>query len=627
MKWKKYLLVFTFLIFCVCFSLSAQNLKIYFLDVHQGNGVVVITPNKKVLVDDCNSGYDNKVISTLSSEGITTITQIIATHPDNDHMGGLDDVINNFTGTIYNCYDNGHSYTNDSDYTAWTNAIASKGLNHLALKTNDEIVLDSAAGVTYRCLASDGYVIGKTNKLSSDPNGESVVILLTYKNFDIWLGGDATGPIEYNLVSKINDASFTKDGDVTVYQVDHHGSNAEESGYPHSCQDLLNAMNPQISIIQSKSGYGHPTQEVVDRLVGVNSFNDVWLNESTNDGETNDADPTKYPSRCHYVGGDILLETDGYNVWVNENLIVGSGIVFTPDKLLNNGINQATIEAKVAIAPSEISYVYADLSHIGGVTTQTLYDDGSHGDTIASNGIYTFNNIRTTTNDGNYPISVVVFRTDNSSATNIANLTVVDDTYAPLANSFSAKLTNNIVKLKWDNPTNSDFDHLIIRYKYDAFSTSTNDGILLYSSTNNIETYLFSNPEYYKRYYFTIFFVDTKGNYSKLSQDLLVIPTDESEYAKISDNYIKPDDIEKKIRIIFNDSVINPSLMPTVKIYNVQGEIVKKIDVTLNNLDTSNNSVEWDLDNNANIQVGSGLYFIVINTLKGDLKEKVLIVR
>jgi len=617
---RKLIIIHIFIIL-LSITLFAQKLKLYFFDVGQGDGTLIITPNKKAMIIDCNTGsYYTKMINTLNNESIATLEYIIATHNHDDHYGGLDNIINNFgPNRIKTCLDHGGTYSSE-----WTTAALSTINGRSNITPGEWRILDSNANIKFYCVAAAGKTT-TGGPYASYENAKSVGIILKYKDFDAWIAGDLTSSVEINCINDINNPSITGDGDITLYQINHHGSDTSSDA------TFLSALNPYITIVQSENGHGHPTQNVIDKLINVNLFNKIWLTESTNDGEIDDADPTKYPERCFYVDGDILVETDGYSVWINGELVIGSGIevvTFFPNKLPNNGVDTSTIEVKIGIDTNSFTNVIIDWTSIGGNAYEPLYDNGTHGDRKPNDLIFTFTNLYTISNQGKYPIIITVFKTNGDKIIQTNYITVIEDTYPPVGKNFIAKFIDNKINLSWQNPSESDYDHFIIRYNTNPYSypTSTNDGILLYSSTNKqLENYTFINFEYYKKYYFRIFFVDVKGNYSYLSKDILIVPTDEKEYVKISDNFIKPED-GQEIEIIFNNSVLNTSHLPEIKIFNIKGELLKKIDVSRSDIDFSNNSIKLKLTDRVENTIASGLYFIVINTSKGTVKHKILVV-
>ena len=77
-------------------------LQIYFFDVGQADSILIISDNKAMLIDAGTNEMGTKVVENIKKLGIEKIDYLIGTHPHEDHIGGLDDVIKNFEiGTIY----------------------------------------------------------------------------------------------------------------------------------------------------------------------------------------------------------------------------------------------------------------------------------------------------------------------------------------------------------------------------------------------------------------------------------------------------------------------------------------------------------------------------------------------
>src|SRR5215510_5318841 len=102
---------------------QAPTLKIYFLDVGQGDSTLIVSPTgTSLLVDAGPEGEGTStVVPFLLSQGVTTVNYALATHYHTDHIGGLDEVANAMPGPTL-CYDRG--LTNTPTTTAYTNYAA-----------------------------------------------------------------------------------------------------------------------------------------------------------------------------------------------------------------------------------------------------------------------------------------------------------------------------------------------------------------------------------------------------------------------------------------------------------------------------------------------------------------------
>lgn len=602
----------------------AGNLKVYFLDVRQGDCTLIVTPGSNAVLIDCNSGYHAQPLNKLSSLSIQTLDYIIATHDDGDHAGGLDEVIGGFGfSRVKTCFDHGGTYSAD-----WTTAASTK---RRTINVGTNIVLDT--DITLFCLAAGGKAYDPalpaphvTGQLDTEDNGLSVVVLLKYKNIDIWIGGDATSPVENGCINAVNDPTVTGDGNISVLRADHHGSKF------HTYAPFLSALNPLISIISSGGdAYGHPTQEVIDRLEAVNLFNYIYCTEAEGaDGGT----PS--PGRGVRLGtfgdavldGNADLETDGNSVWVNGTLMISGGIasvICSPSSLQNNNRHKASVEAAVTVPADSVSNVALDWSSLGGPGNQKMYDDGTHGDRLADDLIFTFTNMATAVPPGSYIVAVTLTRTNGTGITNTGMIHVVEDTAAPLAENFSVRYTNGSLSFRWTNPPDVDLRSVRLRYLLNAgFPENTLAGTLLYSFTNTLpgQEYhlLYSGCQYYNRYYFSLFFTDYKDNVSRLDREILVVPLSGTEPVFLSDNLIKPDD-KGEVEFLFDASVRIPPF-PSVEIFNLSGMSIRNLDFP-----DPANIIRWDLTNEQGRRVGSGIYLALIRLPDRVLKKKILVVR
>lgn len=135
-------LVFSCLTVYTCF---AQNLRIYCIDVEQGDATLIVTPAQKTVVIDSgrNDNRGSRISNLLNGLGISRINYLITTHYDMDHFGGADYLINNIAG-IYKVYARGTPSSRSQDYNNYRNALSSKGINPTTISASPstEFTLD-----------------------------------------------------------------------------------------------------------------------------------------------------------------------------------------------------------------------------------------------------------------------------------------------------------------------------------------------------------------------------------------------------------------------------------------------------------------------------------------------------
>jgi competence protein ComEC len=219
-------------------------LKVHFIDVGQGDAILVQTPaGQNMLVDAGENDYGSQVVKYLKAQGIKELDVVVGTHPHSDHIGGLDTVINAIPVKKV-CMPK--VTTNTQSYRDVLKAIENRGLKITEAKAGVGIALDGV-----EC----GFIAPLGNKYE-DLNNYSAVIKLSYGSQSFLLTGDAGTESENQiLASNINLKS-------TVLKVGHHGS------YSSTGVKFLKAFSPQYAVIEVGQGndYGHPHAQTLARL-------------------------------------------------------------------------------------------------------------------------------------------------------------------------------------------------------------------------------------------------------------------------------------------------------------------------------------------------------------------------
>ena len=221
---------------------TPATFTVHFIDVGQGDAVLVEAGDADILVDGGPSG--SAVLSYLAGQDVPDIDLLVATHPHADHIGGLDDVLAQYK--VQEVWTNGATSTTQS-YQDFAGAVAAEGALEREVRRGYSAQF---GGVTLTTLHP-------VELLSGDANGDSVVLRLSCGSVDVLLTGDATADSEANMLA---DASVVLDAD--VLKVGHHGSSTSTS------DAFLDAVSPTDAVISVGAGntYGHPTQETLDRL-------------------------------------------------------------------------------------------------------------------------------------------------------------------------------------------------------------------------------------------------------------------------------------------------------------------------------------------------------------------------
>ena len=226
---------------------EGQNVVVHFFDVGQADSILVQSEEKTMLIDAGTNNMGKTVVKYLQDLNIFKIDYLVGTHPHEDHIGGLDDVINNFEiGTIYMP----KVQTNTKTFEDVLDAISNKNLKI----TSPEVGFKFNVGNAQCEIMSIGR---GTAEEKSNLNLSSIVIRMTYGEQSFLFTGDA---------EKQNEEA-RQWPQTTVLKVGHHGSDTSSS------QEFLNEVKPQISIISVGKGntYGHPKQTTIDKLQKINA--------------------------------------------------------------------------------------------------------------------------------------------------------------------------------------------------------------------------------------------------------------------------------------------------------------------------------------------------------------------
>lgn len=248
------------------------ELEVHFVDVGQGHAQVIVTPNHRVMViDGGNNDDEDDMVAYLKQLGVERVDILIGTHPDADHIGGIDSVIDHFEiGEIYMPKVQRDTKTFESVLIA----IQNKGLKVKTAKSGLSLSLDENVKVDMIAPIGD----------HEDANEMSAVVRIQYGKRSFLLTGDAGVDSETKMIA----SGVNLKSDVLL--VGHHGSNSSTS------QVFLDHVQPDYAVIQvGKNSYGHPTEEVLSRL-----------NQNGAKIYRNDTD------------GTIIFTTDGETLTVNK---------------------------------------------------------------------------------------------------------------------------------------------------------------------------------------------------------------------------------------------------------------------------------------------------------------------
>lgn len=220
------------------------ELNVYFIDVGQADCIYVNQGDYNMLIDAGNNEDGERLVSYFNSLNITEFNYVIGTHPHEDHIGGMDDVINNFTIDNYYMPD---KLSTSKTFEDVLDALESNNLTYHVPEKGEQFNLgDALVTVIY---AGDD---------TSDTNDSSIVLKLTYGEVNFLFTGDATSNVEEQIIS--DDISSD------VLKVAHHGSNYSSS------DDFLDAVSPDYAVISvgENNSYNHPSESTLEKLSSRN---------------------------------------------------------------------------------------------------------------------------------------------------------------------------------------------------------------------------------------------------------------------------------------------------------------------------------------------------------------------
>lgn len=220
---------------------DASTFNIHFIDVGQADSALIECDGHYMLIDGGNKADSNLVYSVLKTANVPKLDIVVATHPHEDHIGGIPGAFNYTTADITLCSVTDYGTKAFSDFKKYAD---SKGGGITIPRVGDTYSLGSAE---IKILGVNG---------ANDPNNTSIVLMITYGKTKFLFTGDAEREAEQVILNSGVDLS------ATVLKVGHHGSSSSTT-YP-----FLREIMPEYAVICVGKGnsYGHPTDNTLSRL-------------------------------------------------------------------------------------------------------------------------------------------------------------------------------------------------------------------------------------------------------------------------------------------------------------------------------------------------------------------------
>lgn len=257
-----------------------NNLQVSFLDVGQGDAILIQRGNQQVLID---GGPSPQAIGLGLGEKMPfwdrTIELVVLTHPSADHVTGLVEVLNRYNVKQVLYPDLAYA---SGIYDEWLKLVQEKGIKCTLAQAGQQI--DLGGGVVLEVLNPPSPLLTDTE---SDIDNNGIVLRLSMDEISFLLTADTMWETELEMIHRRTNLNST------VLKVGHHGSDTSTT------PQFLAVVNPQIAVISvgADNEYGHPADEVMTRLKEKIGMGNIYRTDED---------------------GTIEVITDGERIWVKK---------------------------------------------------------------------------------------------------------------------------------------------------------------------------------------------------------------------------------------------------------------------------------------------------------------------
>jgi competence protein ComEC len=226
------------------------RLQVTAIDVGQGDAIFVRGPTGRTMLVDGGAGSEiarTSVLPYLRSQGVSRLDYVVSTHPDQDHVGGLPEVVRSMPvgALVFGVL--------ESTNQAHVRLLELAEQNRIpVIKARRGGTLDLGPGVQVR-------IINPPEPLLSEDNENSVVLHISFGQVNVLLTGDAERQAEQSMLRSGQPVR------AQILKVSHHGSHTGSS------EEFLRAVQPKVALISvgRDNRFGHPRPEVLQRLAAV----------------------------------------------------------------------------------------------------------------------------------------------------------------------------------------------------------------------------------------------------------------------------------------------------------------------------------------------------------------------
>ncbi|WP_366655971.1 MBL fold metallo-hydrolase [Fodinicurvata sp. EGI_FJ10296] len=226
------------------------DLDVHFIDVGQGDAVLLATADARILVD--GGGAGGQVSDYLAALGVTDLDLVVATHAHADHIGGLTDLLQAGDIAVDALWYNGQTHTTVTFETFIDAIAAAPGIDYREPVRGDRVSIDGIGVSVLHPATSAADATG-------DLHDSMIILRADYGQTSVLLTGDAEVALEASLL----ETGISVHAD--ILKLGHHGSSTSTS------VAFLEAVSPEIAVYQAAADnrYGHPDDAVLARLAAA----------------------------------------------------------------------------------------------------------------------------------------------------------------------------------------------------------------------------------------------------------------------------------------------------------------------------------------------------------------------
>ncbi|HYE31039.1 MAG TPA: MBL fold metallo-hydrolase [Methylomirabilota bacterium] len=316
---------------------AEQGLRIYWTDVEGGAATLIVTPaGESILIDTGMPGGRDpgRILKTAKTAGVTQIDHLVTTHFHIDHFGGAAEVAAGMP--IQQVWDNGIPDQNpDNNPNDRSFLLTIKPYREMkvgkrnVIKPGEQIPLKQASAapqLKIECLAAKQQVHRReaakanafcdqlvTDKPDTSDNANSIVLLVTYGDFQFFVAGDLTWNIESKLVCPENLV-----GEVDLYQVTHHGMDTSNNDV------LVRSLRPTVAVMSNgtRKGCGPKTFQALKGTDSVQAIYQIHKNlREDKEINTSDEHTANLEQQCagNHIEVSVAPNASSYTVKIPAN--------------------------------------------------------------------------------------------------------------------------------------------------------------------------------------------------------------------------------------------------------------------------------------------------------------------